>query len=212
MFKNKQIQKKYIRRAKFASHTLLLTPFIRLVGLNGSLTRGEAKKTSDIDFFVVCKQGRIWTCRIFVILIIQLLGIRRHGNKIAGRICLNRYQTDDYLVIFPHDDYHATTFSKLWALINIDKTYEKYLQKNQWMEKMRYGLKKNEKYLQKNVIFSVIRYFGEMILSGGLGNIIEKKLGDYQKRRILGDIRTRNAPKGRIRVSDKELCFHPPKK
>lgn len=205
-------QIRYLRRAKLVAHMLLLAPFIRMVGLNGSLTRGEAKKTSDIDYLVIIKSKRIWTGRAFVTILTHLTGLRRRDNYIAGRICLNRYQTDDYLTIFPHNAYHARTFSKLWPLLNISKTYEKYVQKNQWMEKRGYPFENNEENLQKNALFSALRQLNEFILSGYLGDIIENKLGEYQKKRIMNNIKTITAPKGRIRVSDKELCFHPLKK
>lgn len=205
------IQKKYLNRAKLVAHILLLAPFVRMVGLNGSLTRGEAKKSSDIDFLVIIKAKRIWTGRAFVTLLTHLTGLRRYGPNIAGRICLNRYQTNDYLTIFPHDSYHAQTFSKLWPLINISKTYEKYVQKNKWMNEMGFRLEKNEENLQRNAILSAFRSIGEFILSGYLGDIIEKKLGEYQKKRIMNNTKTINTPKGRIRISDKELCFHPVK-
>ncbi|OGD57191.1 hypothetical protein A2V71_02110 [Candidatus Berkelbacteria bacterium RBG_13_40_8] len=207
--KNIDIQKKYLKRAKIVAYLLQLAPFVRMVGLNGSLTRWQARESSDIDFLIIAKRNRIWTCRIFVTLITHLTGLRRYGDKTAGRICLNRYQTDNFLDIQPHNDYHARTFSQTWPLVNVNKTYEKFIQKNVWMAKMGYSFKKNEKNLQKNVIFASIRKMKEWILNGSFGDAVEKTLGNYQKKRILSDIRTRKAPKGRVRVSDRELCFHP---
>lgn len=64
-------------------------PFTRMVALTGSAADGRATKKSDIDFFVQVKVGHIWTTRLLITVMLQLLGLRRTGTKIAGKICLN---------------------------------------------------------------------------------------------------------------------------
>lgn len=204
-----KFQKEYLRRAKVVAFYLQLAPFIKMVGLNGSLSRGEAKETSDIDFLIITGKNRIWTCRMFVTFITELSGYRRQGEKIAGMICLNRYQTNDYLTILPKNEYHARVFSQLIPLVDIDDTYEQYIKANTWMEKLNWAVKENRTMILYSRFLSLIRNFQEKCLSGFFGDWLEKVLKYYQKRRILKDKRTMTAVEGRIRVSDKELCFHP---
>jgi len=208
------IQKKYLGRAYFVVKVLQLVPFLRMIGLNGSLARGEASKESDIDFLVITKAGRIWTTRFFMVLLTQLTGFRRHGEKIAGRICLNRYQTDDFLEILPHDSYHGRVFSVLVPIFNKAATYKNYVNANRWMEQAGFKVKQGIEIrpLKNSAIFGYIQKFGEMLLGGKFGNFIEKKLKKYQEKRILKNPITHSSPEGRVRISDKELCFHPPKK
>jgi hypothetical protein len=52
---------------------------------------------SDIDLFVVTSPRRLWTVRILMTLVFQLLGVRRYGKKIAGRLCLSFFSTTDGL-------------------------------------------------------------------------------------------------------------------
>ena len=204
-----KFQKEYLRRAKVVAFWLQLSPFIRMVGLNGSLSRSEAKETSDIDFLIIAGKNRIWTCRMFATLITELSGYRRQGEKIAGMICLNRYQTNDFLTILPKNKYHARVFSQLIPLINIDETYNQYLKKNAWMAKSSWPLIENRKMISHSWFLSTLRNFQERCLNGIFGDWLEKSFKRYQKKRILRDKRTITAKKGRIRVSDKELCFHP---
>ncbi len=202
------IQQKYFRRARIVAAVLQLAPFVRMAGLNGSLARGEAKETSDIDFLIIAKKGRIWTCRAFVTLIVHLTGLRRYGTKIAGRICLNRYQTEDYLEILPHNEYHAKVFSQLMPLLDNQKTYFQYVEVNRWMKKFGWPVKIFPA-PKPNSIINFYRERVEELLSGNFGKWLEKTLKKYQTSRIKRDIRTSSAPIGRVRISDKELCFHP---
>lgn len=204
-----KFQKEYLRRAKVVAFWLQLAPFVKMVGLNGSLSRGEAKETSDIDFLIITQKNRIWTCRMLVTFITELSGYRRQGEKIAGMVCLNRYQTDDYLTILPKNEYHARVFSQLIPLVDIDDTYEQYIKANTWMEKLNWAVKENRTMILYSRFLSLLRNFQEKCLSGFFGDWLEKVLKYYQKRRILKDKRTMTAVEGRIRVSDKELCFHP---
>lgn len=208
---NYNYEKEYFRRARVVALWLNLVPFIRMVGLNGSLSRGEAKVTSDIDFLIIARKNRIWTCRMLTTFIVELSGYRRQGEKEAGMICLNRYQTDDFLCILPHNAYHARVFSQLIPLLDIDSTYDKYLKENNWMKRLGWPLKENRSEIRFSQILSLFRKIQEKILSGNFGDRLEKVLKKYQKNRIMRDQRTRTASEGRIRVSDKELCFHPRK-
>lgn len=204
-------EKEYLRRARIVSFYLQMVPFVRMIGLNGSLSRGEAKKSSDIDFLIIARKKRIWTCRMFATIITELSGYRRQGEKQAGMICLNRYQTDDFLDIQPHNKYHARVFSQLIPLTDIDGTYDKYLKENNWMKRLGWPLKENRGEIRISQILSLFRKLQERILDSSFGDGLEKVLKKYQKNRIMRDERTMTAPEGRIRVTDKELCFHPTK-
>lgn len=183
--------------------------------MTGSLARGEATGKSDIDFFIVTKKGRIWTCRTFVTILVSLTGYRRHGDKIAGRICLNRYQTEDNLDIKPHNLYHAFDYSKAKPLWETDRIYSRYLKENRWIkQKFGYAIGRLDCHADaRNDITSrlamLTRRIGERIFDS---NWLEDKLKQYQSKRIQSDARTLNSPEGKVFISDKELRFHPLKK
>jgi len=228
-------EQKYFRRAKIAAKLLSAVPFVRMVGLNGSLPLGTATAQSDIDFLIITKHHRIWTCRFLSTILIHLSGMRRYGHKVAGRICLNRYQTTSSLDVMPHDDYHRRVFSALVPLYDAGlrpgasaegSIYEKYCQFNLWMGniinqkskiKMQNG---NLKFKIQNHLFTIrnkplaichfIQKFQEEFLNDSFGDWVEKQLKNYQRKRILNDPRTHLMP-GRVVAEDWLLRFHPPK-
>lgn len=83
------------RNLKFALGIIRWVPFSRGVALTGSLAEGRETKNSDIDFFIQVKEGRIWSTRLLITVILLLLGIARTDNRVAGQVCLNWYATYD---------------------------------------------------------------------------------------------------------------------
>jgi hypothetical protein len=214
----KDFEQKYLHRAKLAAKLLSAVPFVRMVGLNGSLPLGTATEKSDIDFLIITKHHRIWTGRFLSTILIHIVGMRRYGKKIAGRICLNRYQTTSSLDVMPHDDYHRRVFSALVPLYDAGGIYEKYCKFNLWMGNIinQNAKIKSQKYITKNhdkslnhLITRYIQKFQEEFLNDSFGDWVEKKLKNYQRARILNDPRTHLMP-GRVVAEDWLLRFHPP--
>lgn len=212
-------QKKYLKRAKIISGLLILTPFVRAVFLTGSVARGEATEKSDIDFFVIIKKDRLYTGRFFVTGLVYLTGLRRYDKKIAGRICLNCYQTEDHLLVSPQTEYVANDYSKaivLWARGNLD---QKFIDANSWMRKFGINIKTQKKYLprrqtgQKTSFFFyplfLCQFIFESIFELIFHDFGEKILKKYQIKKIRNNSLTKIATKGEIYISDTELRFHP---
>lgn len=183
-------------------------PFVRLVGLNGSMITGTMKRSSDIDFYVATAPDHLYTARLLVVLVVHLTGWRRYGSKIRGRICLNRFATTKALEITPHNNYHAKVFSGLAPLYAHYQTYRSYFDANGWME---YNFYPRRVYRTERLTPNLAQFnrrLGEGLLNGRFGAWLESKLAQWQQRRILADPRT-SAAKGRVRVSQEELCLHP---
>lgn len=198
----------YLNRAILAARLLRHLPFIRLVGLNGSLVLKTATEVSDIDLFIVSRYGRIYTVRLFSNLLLVLTSLRRQGDRVAGRICLNRYQTTRSLGVLPENAYHARYFAPLVPLVAARGVYEGYQAANRWMGRFGQRVKPGLK-LSPPIEPSALAFLIERLLSGRGGDPIEAIVRSLQVRRISLDPRTRAAPPGRVRFSDLELCFHP---
>lgn len=203
-------QKRYLKRAKIISGLLTLAPFVRAIFLTGSVARGEAKEKSDIDFFVIIKKDRLFTGRFFVTGLVYLTGLRRYDNKIAGRICLNCYQTENHLQVAPQTEYVANDYSKarvLWARGNVDK---KFIDANSWVKNFDYKFEKNN---QKLSFFFyplfLCQFIFELFFELIFHDFGEKILKEYQIKKILDNPLTKKAAKGQIYISDTELRFHP---
>lgn len=208
---NEGLFQKRLKKAQRIATLLSVVPFVRMIGLNGSMVKGTMREDSDIDFLIISSHGRIWTVRFLVTILTHITGQRRYGDKVAGRICLNRYQSEHFLGIEPHNEYHAETFSSLVPLYD-DNIYKSYQQSNVWMQEFDLEVKPGLKMKNRKIkIFGFFKRIGEFFLLGHIGNIFEKLLRKYQSKRILNDKRTHEIQKGRVRVSDWELCFHPKK-
>jgi len=129
----KQINAKYLRRAKIIASILSFAPYVWMIGLTGSLARGEATEKSDIDFFIVTKTNRLWTGRALVSILTHLSGYRRYDGKIAGRICLNCYQTEDRLIIGPKNIKNAKDYANIKILYQSHGLAKRFIEANRWI-------------------------------------------------------------------------------
>lgn len=195
------LYQKRLKKARIIVSILQIIPFARMIALTGSMARGEITASSDIDLFIIIKSGRIWTSRFFVVFILKLLGQYRTDQDVAGKVCPNRFQTDNSLKIYPQNLYHTQEYSQIMPLFD-QGVYRKFMRANRWTKKRRI------KSIETKATQAWVRTMGEWILSGRLGNSLELKLKTYQTKRIMWDKRTyqKNA---RIIISDKMLCFHP---
>lgn len=195
------------RRARGCAYLLRGVPFLRLVGLNGSLVTGTMNRESDIDFYIVTAADRLYLTRALVTLVVHLTGWRRYGDKIRGRICLNRFATVEALEITPHDDYHARVFSGLVPLWAVDETYSQYVAANRWMTDFSAPPTNHSTRPLSPGITAIFRRVSERILGGWWGDRLEGWCRVWQQGRIRRDPRTEQ-PGSRVFIRENELCFH----
>lgn len=201
-----RLWKRYWRRALFAAAVLRCVPFVRMVGLNGSMVIGGIKPGSDIDFFIVLKRGRIFTGRVLVTGVIHLLGLRRYGQHVPGRICLNRYSSRTFLDITPHNRYHARVFHNLVPLFSTGGCYEQYAQENKWMADFNYPIHHWKPILADTMFTHLFQVLGELIFRIP-GKNLENWL--YQQHLVRAGRDERAHKEGSVVIiSEKELRFH----
>ncbi|HLN19284.1 MAG TPA: hypothetical protein VK255_03900 [Patescibacteria group bacterium] len=187
--KNKIAEKKFKKVIKIAK-ILRFVPFVRMIAATGTLAMKNTDLSSDLDLLVVLKHGKIFTGRTLVTLITHLLGVRRYGNKISNRICLNFFITDESLEINIKDLFSSSEYYFLWPLYGYD-VFQKFQNANNWIRQFRDNYSSEEiaslKILRHNSLIKKIKYFGEVILSF---EYVELWLKNWQTGRILRDPRT----------------------
>ncbi|MFW0837477.1 MAG: hypothetical protein ACKKL5_00550 [Candidatus Komeilibacteria bacterium] len=101
-------QRKY-RLAQRATCWLRWLPFIKYIGVCNTLAYNNARVGSDIDLFIVTRQGRIWSARWWSAILMQLLGWRPNKRTAQDKICLSFFVTEHSLdlrdVRVKHDIY-----------------------------------------------------------------------------------------------------------
>lgn len=124
------------RRAERAAKLISYLPFIRAVALANTLASNSAKQESDIDLLIITSAGRLYLSRLLVTILVQLLGWRRHGSRVANRVCLSFYLSDDHLNIkdlaYEFDPYLIYWLANLYCLVDKD-IFNDFLQANNWV-------------------------------------------------------------------------------
>jgi len=191
-------------------------PFIKMIAICNSLAIDNSKEEADIDFFIIIKKARIWLTRFLITFLIWLMGERRHKKKIANRICLSFYITDEALnlepvAIKPYDIYLANWIAQLKPVYYENKIYRDFIFKNLWVRNYLINFGKISNYyhpeFKKNKFLSSIKNFLEKILKGWLGNLKEKIMRFIQKKRISHKL-TQHEVSTAVVISDKMLKFH----
>lgn len=181
--------------------SLKYLPFIRGVAVGGSQALGRVRPESDIDLFIITESNRIWLARVFITIYFQLFLVRRHGQKIAKRFCLNHYVAGDKILTSDLNVYTAMEYGRLRQVVHksvIDDFKDNNLN---WISKvfpqMGYycHLFHTEAYLPKCTKL-MERVFNKYLFADKL----EKILGAWQLKRIKQD--------ELILIAKDELSFH----
>ncbi len=192
---------------------LAFVPFVRALAGSGSLAVDNTKYSSDLDIFVIVREGRIWTARLLLLVVSAVLGRRRaYGDQHApDMLCLNHYITDSSLLISP-DIQNVCMAMQYASLVPIfeDSLLRKFHQRNQgWMS--RFVLSANRPHalhrytMQLNGFVSFVKEQLERILLEPVGDSFEY-FAELLQRYVISRHRS---PRGRIVLSYHELAFHP---
>ncbi len=202
------------KKAKLGFELLAAMPYVRMVFASGSFALGNTDKDSDIDVLIVLKKDRIWTGRFLITLFLHMLRLRRHGNKITDRICLNHFITDESMKIPFEGLYNAHVYANLVPILTIHGAKpEQFFKVNTWINKFINFDVKAENFISSRTInpkkfFLFIGSIQETLLNTLLGGFLEGALKNYQQKRIRSNPLT-HEPKGHVVANDIMLAFHP---
>ena len=206
--KREKISKKNWRKLKRITKKINLVPFLKGAFVSGSLAINNSNEKSDIDLLIIAKSGRIFTVRFFLTLLLNFLGERRRPEKIAGKICLNHYFSENSLEMKFPSIYNAYAYLCLLPIIDRKEVFKRFREKNNWMRD--YLLFWQKKYkppfeIKKKSILSKCL---EKILAGSFGDFFERKIKGRQIKR-----KEKNYPegikKGRVILEDNLIELHP---
>jgi predicted nucleotidyltransferase len=111
------------KRAKFIAKF----PFVRAVGVSGSLSKGYFDNESDIDFFVITTPNKLWLCRTLLMLYkkIFLLNSRKY-------FCINYFVSENNLEIEEKNRFTATELKTLIPLEG-KMLFDEFFKQNLWV-------------------------------------------------------------------------------
>ncbi len=121
-----------LKRMRRLAALLASVPYLRMLGVTGSLAMKNGTRESDWDMFVVLRSGKIWIGRTILTGFLHFIGKRRHGNKIQDRACLNYFVTEDNLEIGTKDLFSAHEYRFFIPLLHFD-LFQIFELKNRWI-------------------------------------------------------------------------------
>lgn len=210
--KDKEIRaQKLIRRAKRYVKFMQLIPFVRTVALCNSLSFYAAEKGSDIDLFVITEKNRLYIARTFAWIFTHVMGIRRHGKKIAGRFCLSFMISKDNMdltSIKNDEDIYLAFWLRLLRPLIGQNTYKDFIKSNKWIKQyFDYEIDQQIHLIEKPLTCKKIQKILEFPIKGWFGNLLEKALKKWQMSRCKKKTLKLDNSDG-IVIKDCMLKFH----
>ncbi len=155
------------RRAVRFGHILGALPFIRMVGLTGSLALLNCDENADIDYVLVAARGRIWLARAFALLLGRLTALM--GNT----LCPNLIIADHLLEWQQRDIYSARELCQTIPLVG-PEVYARMRDANAWTNSFLPNAS-GAPPLSPNAApgRSILKAMGEMTLRGAFGDRLE---------------------------------------
>lgn len=126
-----KLNRRKIKWAHRVGRFIQLFPYVRGVYLSGSLSKMGAKdKNDDLDFFIITRQGRVWTAKLLLIAFkkVFLLDSEKY-------FCINLLMDESKLALKKRTIYTATEAVSLVTLTR-DERRLAFLQENEWVREM----------------------------------------------------------------------------
>ncbi|MBD3247730.1 hypothetical protein GF382_00375 [Candidatus Falkowbacteria bacterium] len=204
------------RKEKIARRLAKILRFVNGVRLVAVCNNFYYKKESDIDLFIIIKAGRMWLVRLAITAMAQIMGLRRHGDKIADRVCLSFYITDKDLdlskiVLREGDPYFYQWFRNLKPIYD-DGVYRELYRKNKFFKDnlpnafIGLPIRSEIKDSFTSLLFKKLNGFW---FNGLLGDALERAVKKIQLKKMSYNQETaKDEDDTRVMISDDILKFH----
>lgn len=165
-------------KAMQAGRIIYKFPFVKYVGISGSLSKGYAEAKSDFDFFIITSADRLWICRTMLHLFKKLTFLFGHQH----RYCMNYFLDESRLEIEERNRFTAIELSTLIPVKGFAMHY-KLLGSNRWMydflpndyRAYEYGDKSARGGIVKSIAETFINTFSAARLNVRLMNVTDRR-------------------------------------
>jgi len=208
-----------LKIASKAAKRIRWIPFFEAMFVCNTVASASASEDSDIDVFIVIRQGRLWITRLLITLTLSLYRMRRHKEHVANKICLSFYATDAHLnlsdvTIDEPDIYMAYWIAQLIPIYDPKNIRAKILKENSWVKtyipqgmgayRMHPAFRVEDRGVGKK-----IRYMFETMWKSGYGDLIEKQAKQVQEKKMsINYASVKDEQDTRVVIDDTMLKFH----
>lgn len=139
-FKRFNYFKYKIKRAKRFTKIISFFPVVKGVFIGNIIGDHNLRKGSDIDFFIITKNGKIWITRFFCTFIAKFLGLRPNKKTKENKICLSFYIDESNLnlekyLYSKNDKYFIYWLANLEPIFFRKDILNKFWFNNVWLNK-----------------------------------------------------------------------------
>jgi hypothetical protein len=173
---NKRAEKMLTKAIKIGRF-LYQFPFVRGIGISGSLSKNFAEEKSDIDFFIITSPNRLWIGRTIMQVLTKLALLRGRQHF----YCMN-YYIDEHALQLPEKNIFTAIELKTLLPVAGENTMQRFFQTNIWANTLLPGCHFRAQQLP-DPPFSWIKRAGEWIFGAGIFNSLEQYLFQSTTRR-----------------------------
>jgi predicted nucleotidyltransferase len=166
-----------LEKAKTVGQFLIQFPYVRGIGISGSLSKNFADENSDIDLFIITKKNRLWIARTLMHLFKKLTFL---VNK-QHYYCMNYYIDEAQLEIIEKNIYTAIEVVTLVPLHG-DQVFVDFYSANAWTKEFLPN-KVMRVSSAKPLTNHIFKNSVEILFNNAIGSWIEKKLRQITAKR-----------------------------
>lgn len=169
-----------VKRLKLAmriARVLAWCPYIRGVGISGSLSKNVAEEKSDYDFFIITAANRLWIARTFQYIFVKTFSWLR----LRYFCCLNYYIDEQALEIEEKNIFTATEVVTLLPARG-RRSFQHFFSANQWVRNFVPNAA-CRRIPEKEISSPLLKGCIEWILNNRLGDRMDHALMKYFSRR-----------------------------
>lgn len=205
--------------ARRAAKMMRWIPFLRAMFVCNTVASASASENSDIDVFIIVRQGRLWITRFLTTAFMGAFRLRRTKTNVANKICLSFYITDAHLdlsdiAIDEPDIYLMYWLDQLVPVFDPDGLREELLAANQWAgTHLPHGFRPyniSGRYRVDTTPASrLFRRMFERLWRDAYGDMLERRAKEFQKKKMAMNVESiQGLPDTRVVVDDTMLKFH----
>jgi predicted nucleotidyltransferase len=181
-------------------------PFVKFVGISGSLSKGYASENADIDFFIITSKNRLWICRTILHLFKKLSFLKGSEHW----YCMNYFIDETAIEIEEQNYFTAIELTTLMPMTNEQDFYQSLIDKNLvWIQPLlpnyTFVIPSNRVKLQNKIWNRIAEFFSSDALNKRLMNWTDKKWRNKWKKKNYPDEDYELAFKTRINISKNHL-------
>jgi hypothetical protein len=143
-------------------------PFVRAIGISGSVSKNFADENADIDYFIITKANRLWIARTFMHLFKKIPFLKNRNYW----YCMNYFVDESALEIEEKNIYTATELTTLMPMQGIDHIHKLH-EANKWADSYFPNFNFKTQLKEDKPVSHPIKLFFEFLLNNKFGDRLD---------------------------------------